>query len=249
MTRIRLIADRRPFLFVVGLFLAETALAFPFVALFRVLNLDIEPLRLIIPVAQSIFMVGIVWRFGWFSRAGFTREVRGIHLYWYPVLLALVPVLAYGTIEIPSGPLAFYAAALLFTGVSEETLARGVMLPALMKRGTWVAVLFAASLFSVGHLTNLVFSSPSALAMAEVLLVTFGFAVLYGALFIRTGNIWPLIILHMLHDYFLVTSGTAGPFVVTPLAPVLSIGLAALNIVYGAFLLSRAPRTHGESTA
>jgi len=239
--RFRMIADQRPYLFVVGLFLAETVLAIPFVALFRVLELDIEPLRLIIPAVQSAFMIWVVWKLGWFTRAGFRLQVRDIHLYWYPVLLAIVPVLAYGTIKIPSGPLAFYAAALLVTGISEETLARGVILPALLKRGTWVAILFAASLFSIGHLTNLFFSSPSALEMAEVLLATFGFAVLYGALFIRTGNILPLIVLHMLHDYFLVTSGTAGPFVVEPLSPALGIGLAALNIIYGAAILARVP--------
>lgn len=241
MSRFRVIADQRPYLFVVGLFLAETVLAFPFVALFRVLQLDIEPLRLIIPTAQSLFMIWVVWKLGWFSRAGFRLEVRDIHLYWYPVLLALVPVLAYGTIKIPKGPLVFYTAALLVTGISEETLARGVILPALLKRGTWVAILFAASLFSIGHLTNLFFSSPSALEMTEVLLATFGFAVLYGALFIRTGNILPLIVLHMLHDYFLVTSGTAGPFMVERLSPILGIGLAVLNIVYGAAILVRAP--------
>lgn len=241
MSQLRAIADQRPYLFVPGLFLAENLLAFPFVALFRALDLDIEPLRLIIPTAQSLFMIWVVWKLGWFSRAGFTLKVKDIHLYWYPVLLALVPVLVYGTIEIPSGPIAFYAAALLFTGISEETLARGVMLPALLKKGTWIAILFAASLFSIGHLTNLFFSSPSALEMAEVLLATFGFAVLYGALFIRTGNILPLILLHMLHDYFLLTSGTAGPFVVEPLSPILGIGLSALNIVYGAVIISLAP--------
>jgi len=52
-----------------------------------------------------------------------------------------------------------------------------------------------------------------------------------------------LIVLHMLHDYFLVTSGTAGPFVVEPLSPILGIGLAALNVVYGAVILARGPRT------
>ena len=133
MARLHMIADQRPYLFVLGLFLAETLLAFPFVALFRVLELDIEPLRLIVPTAQSVFMIWVVWKLGWFTRAGFTLHVRDIHLYWYPVLLALVPVLAYGTIKIPSGSLVFYTAALFVTGISEETLARGVILPALLR--------------------------------------------------------------------------------------------------------------------
>jgi membrane protease YdiL (CAAX protease family) len=223
---------------VLGLFLAETVLAFPLVVAFNLLNLDLELLRLLIPVAQSAFMIWVVWLLGWFERAGFVRDVRNAHLYWYPVLLAIVPALKYGTIEVPPGPLAFYTAALLFTGISEETLARGVILPALLPRGKWTAVLSAAALFSIGHLTNLLFEDFGVLEMAEVLMATFGFAVLYAALFIRTANIWPLIVLHTLHDYFFVTSGTAGPFVVEPLGAALGISLAILNVAYGVFILA-----------
>jgi membrane protease YdiL (CAAX protease family) len=241
------LAEGRPFLFVVGLFLAETVLAFPLVVVFNLLGLDRELLRLIIPVAQSVFMIWVVWSLGWFARAGFVRDVRNVHLYWYPVLLAIVPVLKYGTIEVPSGPLAFYTAALLFTGISEETLARGVILPALLPRGKWTAVLSAAALFSVGHLTNLFFEEFGVFEMAEVLMATFGFAILYGALFIRTENIWPLIVLHMLHDYFFVTSGTAGPFVAEPLGAALGIGLAVLNVAYGVVILAGPDRTSGSA--
>jgi membrane protease YdiL (CAAX protease family) len=36
--------------------------------------------------------------------------------------------------------------------------------------------------------------------MLEVLFLTFSFALLYGALMIRTVNIWPLIALHTIDD-------------------------------------------------
>lgn len=237
MPRIQQVAEDRPVLFVVGLFLVELASAFPFVVAFALLGLDREPLRLIIPIAQSGLMLWVVWRLGWFGRAGFASPLRDAHLLWYPVLLAFVPVLVYGTVEIPSGPLAFYTGALLFTGLSEETLARGLILPALLPRGKWMAVFFAAGLFSVGHFTNLFFEDFGPLEMAEVLLATFGFAVLYGSVFIRTQNIWPLILLHTLHDYFLLTSGTAGPFVDEPLSTGLGVVLAVLNVIYGVFIL------------
>lgn len=238
MTRLGKFAEDRPILFVLGLFVAENAVAFPFVVVFNLLGLDRELLRLIIPITQSAFMLWVVWLLAWSERAGFLRDVRNVHLYWYPILLSIVPVLVYGTIEVPAGPLVFYAVALLFTGISEETLARGVILPALLPRGKWMAVFFAAALFSVGHLTNLFFEDFGVLEMVEVLLSTFSFAVLYGALFIRTQNIWPLIVLHMLHDYFFLTSGTAGPFVVEPMSATLSIALAILNVAYGIFLLA-----------
>jgi len=237
------IAQRRPYLFAVVVFAAETAVAVPFVVLFRVLGLDVEPLRLVIPVAQSAFMIWVVRALGWFRKAGFTREVRALHLYWYPLVLAFVPVLLYGTIELSAGPLAFYSAALLFTGISEETLARGVMLPALLPRGTWPAVLFAAGFFGVSHLSNLFFASPSALEMVEIVVDNFGFAILYGAIFVRTGNIWPLIALHTIHDYLLLTSGTAGPFAVQALPSSLVLGLTGLNVAYGVLILARAPKS------
>lgn len=238
--KLQRIAEERPYLFVIGMFLSETCVAFPFVIAFKLLGIDLEILRLIIPIAQSVFMIWVVWYLGWFTRSGFRRNVKDIHLYWYPVLLAFVPVMAYGTIQISTGPLVFYTVAILFTGISEEILARGVILPALLKKGVWVALFFAASLFSVGHLTNLFFADHDFLKMTEVLIATFGFAVLYGAIFIRTQNILPLILLHTIHDYSLITSGTAGPFVVEPLAIPISIGLAIFNIVYGVYIVMRA---------
>ena len=134
MSAIRNLANDRPFIFVVALFAVNLAIALPFVVVFGIAGFDIAPLRLIIPIADSAFAVWVVWYLGWFRRAGFTFQVNDIHIYWYPAVLAFVPVLVYGTVQIPPGPVLFYTAALLFTGISEETLARGIMLPALLSR-------------------------------------------------------------------------------------------------------------------
>lgn len=239
MSAIKNLATERPYLFVVGLFIAQTLLAIPFVGAFKVLGLDLDALRLIMPIVISVFMIWVIWYLGWFARAGFTRTVRDVHVYWYPVLLAFAPTLFAGTIEISPGWIVYYSAALIFTGISEEALARGIALPALLPRGKWVALFFAAGLFSVGHITNLFFEDFGPLEMTEKLLSTFGFAVLYGAVFIRTGNIWPLIVLHSLHDYMFLTSGTAGPFTVEALPLEISIGLALVNIAYGVFIVRK----------
>lgn len=247
MSAVKNMAMERPYLFVVSLFIVEMLSAFPFVITFKVLGLDIVPLRLIIPIAQSALMIWVIWYLGWFARAGFTRTVRDVHVYWYPALLAFVPALLAGTIEISPGWIIFYSAALVFTGISEEAFARGIALPALLPRGKWVALFFAAGLFSVGHFTNLIFEDFGLLEMIEKLLATFGFAVLYGAVFIRTGNIWPLIVLHMIHDYMFLTSGTAGPFTVEALPMEISIGLALVNIAYGVFIVRKATLTTSEA--
>lgn len=239
MSAIRNLARDRPVVFVAGLFIVHLVIALPFVAAFKVAGLDLLPLRLIIPVVESAFSVWVVWYLGWFARAGFTRRVGDIHVYWYPALLAFVPVLFYGTVQIPPGQVLFYIAALFFTGLSEETLARGIMLPALLSRGKWLALFLAAAVFSAGHVTNLFFEEFGLLEWTDKFLATFGFAVLYGAVFLRTGNIWPLIFLHMLHDHSYVTSGSAGPFMVTPFDIRLHLLFSVLNIAYAVLIMQK----------
>lgn len=85
--------------------------------------------------------------------------------------------------------------------------------------------------------TNLFFEDFGVLEMADKLLATFAFAVLCGAVFIRIRNIWPLIVLHAIHDYSFLTSGTAGPFTVEPMAISLGIVLASLSLAYGVFIV------------
>ncbi len=240
MQAFRDLAARRPFLFAVGVFLAETLVAVPFVLAFRLLELDLTALRLIIPVAQSALVVWMIWALGWVRKSGFRREVREVQVYLYPTLVAFAPVLLYGTVEIAPGPLVFYAAALLFTGLSEEGLARGLLLPALLPSGKWVALLVAAALFSAGHVSNAFFEEFAVLDWADKFLATFGFAVLYGAVFLRTGNIWPLIVLHTVHDFFYLTSGTAGPYLAEPIALPVHMGLSLANLAVGLWIAAGA---------
>lgn len=232
-------AENRPYLFAIGLFIIDMVLAVPFVVAFKVLGLELEPLRLIIPIVQSIFVLWVIWYLGWLRTSGFSSKVQNIGVYWYPLLLAFVPLLVYGSIAVPAGPLLFYVAALFFTGLSEEGMARGLVLRAVLPRGKWVALVFAGALFSVGHFTNLVFEEFTPIEMIEKLLVTFSFAILYGAVFLRTFNIWPLIILHMIHDYAFLTSGTAGPFVVEAISLELSFGLAVVSLAYGIYVATK----------
>ena len=231
------LARSSPVMFVVGLFLVESAVAVPFVVAFRVAGLDMEPLRLIIPTAQSIFMLGVIWVMGWFRETGFSTTARELHTYGVPLAIAFVPVFVYGTVSIPAGPLAFYTLAVLVTGISEEALGRGVALHTLLPKGKAVALGVSAGLFSASHFSNLVFSDGNALDMASVLLETFSFGILYGAVMLRTGNIIPLMIIHALADYLYITSGSAGPFLATPMNDGITLVMATINILCGIFLV------------
>jgi len=145
--------------------------------------------------------------------------------------------MVYGSVAIPPGLLTFYLLALVFTGISEEGLARGVLLPALLSRGKWVALFFVAVPFSASHITNLFFEDFGVVEWFDKFLSTFGFAILYGAVFLRTANIWPLMFLHAVDDLSFVTSGTAGPFLKVPISTALNTGLSIASIAYGVYIM------------
>jgi membrane protease YdiL (CAAX protease family) len=249
-TTMRRLAENRPYLFSIGLFIVQLALPLPVVGLFRLIGLQLEPLRLIIPVVESVFVVGVIWYLGWFRASGFIGRVGNVQVYWYPLLLAFVPALLRGSVEIAAGDLLFYTAALVFTGISEEGFARGLVLRSVLPKGKWIALFFAAALFSVGHFTNLFFEDFGPVEMGAKLLTTFAFATLYGAIYLRTFNIWPLIALHTIHDYIFVTSGTAGPFATEPLPLGISAALDVASIAFGIYVAWRAdPETFFAHTA
>jgi membrane protease YdiL (CAAX protease family) len=231
--------EERPFLFGVGLAVVQFLLPIPLVVLFRVTGLAAEPLRLIIPIAESALALGVIWYLGWFRATGFIGRIENVGVYWYPIILAFVPVLLRGTVAIPVDAFVFFSLAILFTGISEEGLARGLVLRAALPQGKWVAVLFAAGIFSIGHLTNLFFEDFTAIQMGAVLLNTFAFGLLYGAVLLRTFNILPLMILHTIHDLMFVTSGTAGPFTTEPLPPAIRVALDLATIAYSLYVVSR----------
>lgn len=228
---------KHPYIFSIAVFVANALLAVPFVVAFKMLNFDIEPLRLVIPVAQSVFNIGILYYLGWLYSAGFGTRIQNIQLLLFPLAIAFFPVVLFGTVKIDPANTLFYILALIFTGVSEESEARALILKAMLPKGIWVALLFMGLLFSIGHFSNLVFEDFSPFQMAEKLLVTFGFAILYGAIYLRTLNIWPLIILHFIHDFMFLISGTAGPYEVEPLPAEVHLFVGMLSILYGIYLV------------
>jgi len=234
---LRNFAETRPFLFVVALVIVQPILAVPFIAYVKLTGSSITPLQLIIPTVQSVFILWLIWAMGWMKMSGLTGQVRNAHLLIYPALVHFIPALIYGSVAISAGWVLFYFLAVLATGISEEGVTRGVAVPLLAKYGKWAAILIAAVIFSASHLTNAFIEDFSALQWVDKFGATFGFAVLYGALFLRTGSLLPLIFLHTLNDYVYVTSGTAGPFVAEAIDIRLHMAIAAANVLVGLYLL------------
>jgi membrane protease YdiL (CAAX protease family) len=142
---------------------------------------------------------------GWWSEAGFTRGfdrhtpiicLGAIILIGLP-LLAL-PVLLTG--ESPSSLTVVMAIAVaLLVGVVEEGLFRGLMGCILLPEGILVYVILSSMLFAAVHLANLLSGLPLSYVIAQMILAL-GSGILFAAIRLRTGSIWPTILLHAVHD-------------------------------------------------
>jgi len=238
MDKIRGFAESHPFWFVICLAVFQPLIAMPFVLALKVFGLALVPLQLAIPAAQSVIILWLIVALGWTRRCGLVGPVRNAHLLIYPALAHFLPALIYGTVPIAPGWALFYFLALLATGISEEGFARGVAVPLLASFGKWAAVLIAAAIFSAGHVTNIFIEDFSVLEWVDKFSTTFGFGVLYGALFLRTGSLLPLIFLHTVEDWIYLTSGTAGPFVAVPIDIRIHLMIALANLGVGLYLTS-----------
>lgn len=165
----------------------------------------------------------------WWSRVGFTpvSQWRELRLYWLPVLLLAVPLVA-GIKPLAQSAVLVLVIGYVATAVFEETLWRGLVLEILRPLGVWPAVLGSSLLFGLGHLSNAALRGFSVL----ILLQAFGAAVQgigLAALRVRTNTIWPLIAVHALHDLSLQLGTLPIAAVEAPISTVLA--------VYGIYLL------------
>lgn len=139
---------------------------------------------------------------GW-RAAGFRAGVARPRLLVVPTAVALAPLL--GGVRWPgSGVLAVFVVGYALTGFFEEALFRGVVLGVLRPVGVWPAVWISSALFACAHLPNVLFGQAPAVTAAQAV-GTFCFGVGYAALRLRTGAVWPLMVLHFLTDLLLRT--------------------------------------------
>ena len=186
---------------------------------------------LVLVLVLLVLLLVLLAVFGWWSLAGFTRRSRWrqLRLYWLPGVLLLVPF-AGGVRPIPLSALGLLVVAYLATAIFEEGLWRGVMVGLLRPAGVWRSVLISSVLFGAAHLANSALRGVSLLIAAQA----FGAAVQgigFAALRLRTNTVWPLILIHAVHDLFLQMSALPIPLVEAP--------IATITAIYGIVLLRR----------
>jgi membrane protease YdiL (CAAX protease family) len=166
--------------------------------------------------------------------AGFTgpRSWQRPWLFVVPAVLVPVPLLA-GVRPVEAGTMAVLVVGYALTGFTEEALWRGVVLRVLRPAGPATAVLFSSALFGAAHLGNVLFRDNVALVVAQAVGAAC-FGVGYAAVALRTGTIWPLMVLHMLTDLFAAVGAL-------PKIPIL-VGQDVVLLVLGLLVLRRVSR-------
>jgi uncharacterized protein len=140
----------------------------------------------------------------WWPETGMTRGIngRGLLICLIPIVLIAGPsFLGLPAIIGSASGLVLVTALILslLVGFAEEGMFRGVILSCLLPRGIWPAVLLSAFFFASTHLINLLSGASLGYVFAQMVLA-FGIGVLFAALRLRTGSIWPAIVLHAAHD-------------------------------------------------
>ncbi|WP_380054095.1 lysostaphin resistance A-like protein [Falsihalocynthiibacter sp. SS001] len=164
--------------------------------------------------------VAIVFLLGWGRQARLTSRPAWSGLWYvlFPVVITLslfggaVFVASQGEVDfsilVASGLPQSILLLVLFVGIFEEVLFRGILLHGFELRIGPAAALFASSfVFGTSHYVNWI--TGQSLAATHPQVIHAGLAgILYGAIALRTRSVWPSVLLHALWD-FVVTMNHA----------------------------------------
>ena len=107
--------------------------------------------------------------------------------------------------------IAVFVICMVFVGITEEFLCRGVLAELLLrhygatKEGVWKAVIISGVLFGLAHLSNLMGADPVGVLVQCVIAAMMGMA--FAAIYFRTGNIWVTVFLHAFVDICALITG------------------------------------------
>nr|WP_315248339.1 CPBP family intramembrane glutamic endopeptidase [uncultured Duganella sp.] len=175
---------------------------------------------------------------------GVPQPWKSLWLVWPPLLYSLLMLLvAWAGGWPPASVLLIVACNTALVAVSEELMFRSVLLQSLLERhAVWPAVLMSSALFGVVHTVNGLATGDFSSALWQSL-AAFLQGVGYAAICLRTRSVWPMVVVHGLWDFALVTSMLAvtsgGEGSVLPFAALLAVLPLCL---YGVYLLRPSQR-------
>jgi membrane protease YdiL (CAAX protease family) len=137
----------------------------------------------------------------------------------------------------------------LLVALHEETWFRGVILTALAPRGPALAVVASAMLFGIAHSANLLTTRALPAAVAYQVASAALIGIVFGAVRLRTGMIWPSIVGHAAVDWAALLVLYPSTAAQTPKGPTVIGGLLIYGTLaaIGLILVRRAePRVRAE---
>lgn len=141
---------------------------------------------------------------------GFGAPHSLLKVMWFPVLVLLaISSLALVT-GMPEGRVLFFVAFNTFlVGVSEEVMFRGVLFRALLENSrVWTTIIITTVLFGAVHVLNGFTTGEWGPALLQAVAAGMS-GLIFIAIVIRTGSLWPAIIYHFLWDCMLFLMGAA----------------------------------------
>ncbi|AWE07391.1 CPBP family intramembrane metalloprotease [Lysinibacillus sp. 2017] len=162
---------------------------------------------------------------------GFKSEItRSNWILYFPLLVILIVLCFQGFSSQPLETIVFYVGFAILVGFVEESIYRGIMIKILLPLGILPAILTSSILFSVTHMLNLL-SGQSIGQMGLQLIYSLLIGIVLAQLFIKTGNIYPLILFHTLHNLIqFLGDGGASAILDTIVLIVLSVTAISLAL-------------------
>jgi uncharacterized protein len=180
---------------------------------------------------------------------------RSLLLAWLPMGYIVVGLgFAVASGLPPAGVLLWILLNTFLVGLSEELMFRGVLLQAFRRTvSIWPAVALTTLVFGAIHSLNVFMTGDLRAALIQSVAAALS-GMLFIALRLRTGSLWPCIVVHGLWDFAVFTvaaarrgeshvAGGDSPLGVTTFVPILLVLPLAL---YGLWLMRRIGRTHNQ---
>ena len=191
----------RPYLFTTAIMLTISAAYVASGVAAAAFKLPAALTNLIANIILAALAAVLVTRLGLWTRIGFRAlpAARDLRLYWLPFSLVLIN-LSFGIAKTSFGQAALFLALAASVGFVEEIAFRGLILRAIAPLGLWRAALISSLLFGLAHSLNVLGGANPVYTLLQVgYALALGFA--FAALTLRTGAIWPLVIIHALIDF------------------------------------------------
>jgi membrane protease YdiL (CAAX protease family) len=207
-------------------------------------------------LAAIVFLLAAVAIFRWLDVGlNAPRSARSLLVLWFPGLYILLFVVLFAYAGLPPPRVVFVILFnTVFAGISEELACRGVLYQGLHSRyPIWIAILASTVLFGAVHVLN-GFVTGDFLTAGVQAIAAFLTGIAFMAIRVRTGSLYPGMILHGVWDFLLITSVTAlvERFGITAAETTgaavhgsvlaLPVLFVVPNFLYGLFLLRHAAR-------